>query len=388
MLDEFAYSQGCKSAAIKTKVAVTVVLTNSRLLEKLIMFKRVLMAAAVAAAVSAPAFADVSISGSAEMDFFYRTNNTADGDGKFLQEIAIVLNFDGKDKLDNGSSVIWRLASKVATPDRFDSFGTREAWIGYTGDWGTLKFGNQWSDVYLTQDWPYGSKGFSGTVGELPFTGFGSGITYASPSFGGFNFNLGYDFVDGLSGDAAAYEVSAHGAFGPINVDAGYAATKDATPVPAGVADWGTLTTKANRYAVKAGDEYANWILGARGNFGDFAVRALVRNFETKTSGTKKEQIGYLLSGTYNLGKGAVSLGYYLGDDAKVNGNTVDDSSFQTIGFQYDYGLSKNTGAFLQIRHNIVGKNNGSAAPIWQNADGLAKGDNATRILVGTWTGF
>ena len=380
------------------------------------MFKRALVAASVAAVFAAPAFADVSISGSAEMDLFYRTNNTADGDGKLLQEIAIVINVDGKDKLDSGDTLSWRLAQKVATPDRFDSWGIREAWIAYGGSWGTLKFGNQWSDTYLIQDWPYGSKGFSGTVGEVPNTGFAQGITYATPSFGGFNGSIGYDFVDGTLDDAYAWEIAGHLALGSINFDAGYYASEDALPQPQGVANWNTLTTKANRWdggvnpdciddtAVVGnqctsgggeGSSFNNWIVGARGSFGDFAFRAAVRGAnrtsndvvagaQTGTT-TDIDQIGYLLGGTYSFGKQALSLGYFW-QEADVEGADDDDNTFQTIGFQWDYALSKNTGAFVQIRHNMVGDDWNGA--IWQNADGLADGDNSTRFLVGTWTGF
>jgi len=357
------------------------------------MFKRVLLAAAVAAAVSAPAFAEVSINGSVEMDFFARTNNgdgTANGSTtKFLQEIAIVVNVDGKDKLDNGSTLSWRLAQKVATPDRFDSFGIREAWVAYGGDWGTLKFGNQWSNTYLIQDWPYGSKGFSGTMGEVPNTGFGSGISYASPSFGGFNLTAAYDFGNGNKDAATAYEVTLQGAIGPVNLDLGYFAADDGEPVSAG-RDWSTnASSKPNGLSNSKGASYSNWVVGARGSIADVAIRAAVRNVTTETAaGVEADQMGYLLSGTYGFGKHALSLGYML-QTAEKDGQKQDDNDFETIGFQWDYSLSKNTGAFLQIRHNMVGKDWGNNAAIWQNADGKADSkDNATRILVGTWTGF
>ncbi|MBM5572797.1 MULTISPECIES: porin [Deefgea] len=375
------------------------------------MFKRVLLAAAVAAAVSAPAFAEVSISGSAEMDFFARTNNgdgTKDAAGndntttKFLQEIAIVVNVDGKDKLDNGSTLSWRLAQKVATDWRFDSFGAREAWIAYGGDWGSLKFGNQWSNTYLIQDWPYASKGFSGTMGEPGYTGFGSGISYTSPSFGGFNLQAAYDFGNGNKDAPTAYEVTLQGAIGPVNLDMGYFAVEDGAPVSHGGSKGNNLTgeRKIGTDAVTGkdimeslkGGKFSNWIIGARGSIADVAIRAAVRNItsEVGTAGknVKADQMGYLLSGTYGFGKNALSLGY-MHQTAEKDGESHSDNDFDTIGFQWDYSLSKNTGAFLQIRHNMVGKNWADNEAAWQNADGKAGSkDNSTRILVGTWTGF
>ncbi|MBE9610125.1 porin [Chitinilyticum piscinae] len=356
------------------------------------MFKRVLVAAAVAAAFAAPAMAEVSISGSAEMDFFVRTNNTVDGDPKVMQEIAIVINVDGKDKLDNGSTLSWRLAQKVATPDRFDAWGIREAWIAYGGDWGTLKFGNQWSNTYLIQDWPYGSKGFSGTMGEVPNVGFGQGISYASPAFGPFSFTAQYDFGDTVNnaGSPYAYEVTGNLALGGWNIDAGWYQSVDSTPVPAG-RDWagGATSGRPNGLSGAKGTDYDNWIVGARGNIGDLGLRLAVRGADVNVEGgADASQIGYLIGGTYGFGKHAISLGYMF-QEAERDGADQNDNDFQTIGFQWDYGLSKNTGAFLQIRHNMVGKNWGSNAVVWQNADGkIASEDNATRILVGTWTGF
>lgn len=364
------------------------------------MFKRVLIASALAAAFAVPAMAEVSISGSAEMDFFARTNNSNGSGGtttKFLQEIAIVINVDGKDKLDNGSTLSWRLAQKVATPDRFDSWGIREAWIAYGGDWGTLKFGNQWSNTYLIQDWPYGSKGFSGTMGETSNVGFGQGISYASPAFGPFSFTAQYDFGDNVGNDVQAYEVTGNLALGGWNIDAGYYASTDGTPVAAGGnMDWSANPPVAkgshpNGLKEEKGTDFNNWIVGARGNIGDFGVRAAVRGAELDyAAGGDKSMIGYLIGGTYGFGKNAISLGYFY-QEAEQDGMNNDDNVAQTIGFQWDYSLSKNTGAFLQIRHNMVDKNFDAYAPMWQNWDGMAQAagkDNSTRILVGTWTGF
>ncbi|MBE9608691.1 porin [Chitinilyticum piscinae] len=357
------------------------------------MFKRILLASAIASAFAVPAMAEVSISGSAEMDFFYRTNNTVDGDGKFLQEIAIVINVDGKDKLDNGNTLSWRLAQKVATPDRFDAWGIREAWIGYSGDWGSLKFGNQFSNTYLIQDWPYGSKGFSGTMGEVANVGFGQGISYTSPTFAGMNVSAAYDFGDNVGQDVYAWETTLQGAWGNFNLDAGYYRSENGKPVPAG-RDWSGATassTRPNGLTEANGDSYANWIVGGRAQFGDFGLRAAVRGMEDTTAGVDTTAIGYLVGGTYSMGKHALSLGYMY-QEAEKDGISHANNDFQTIGFQWDYALSKNTGAFLQVRHNMVGEGwntNTAGTSIWQNADGMAGGqDNATRILIGTWTGF
>ncbi|GLS05618.1 hypothetical protein GCM10007860_27750 [Chitiniphilus shinanonensis] len=364
------------------------------------MIKRIVLAAAVSACFAAPAFAEVSIGGSAEMDLFYRTNNTADGDGKFLEEIAITVNIDGSDKLDSGNTLKWRLAQKVATDWRFDSWGAREAWIGYAGDWGELRFGNQFSNVYLTEDWPYGWKGQGGLFAEPPVQGFASGITYASPNFSGFSFNLGYDL--GAGGiDGAAFEVAGHYANGGLAIDAGYVSTIDATSGGAGGNHGYSL-------AYQDGTDIGHWMVGARYTFdngfnvtGAFKRQFADRSEATAAGGwTSYDQDTYLIRGAYNFGKHGLALGYQMIADADTSGGDI-DNGVQQIAFQWDYALSKNTGAFLQIRHNMLdgdkAVNNPNAGPFWYNLDGLSTvagdsgnfvEDNSTRILIGTWTGF
>jgi predicted porin len=364
------------------------------------MFKRALIVAAVAAACSASAFADVSISGSAEMDLFYRTNNTTDGGGKMLEEIAIVVNVDGSDKLDNGAKVNWRLAQKVATPDRFDSFGQREAWIGYAdAKLGEVRFGSQFSNVYLTQDWPYGVKGLGGVFAEPPIQGFANAVTYASPSFGGFSFNLGYDL--GLGGgktNGHAGEVAAHYAAGGFAADAGYIATQNATAQGPGLevikgktdADKDQVVgNRGNRLHFADGESQKVAIIGARYNF-DNGVNisgAWKRQTATAATGVDHKQDFALARVGYVFGKQGLSLGLQRVFESKLDG-AGQDNKIDNIAFQYDYSLSKNTGAFVQIRHNKLDHNGQKSGPFWVNLDGLTNSDNSTRVLLGTWTGF
>jgi len=159
------------------------------------MFKRVLVAAAVAAAFSAPAFAEVKISGSAELDVMFYTNNNKNGQDTsvFAIDTPVVLNFDGSDKWDNGLSTIWHVSQKPgpgnsvndkATP--LATWGSRESYIGVQGDFGSVKFGRIFAASYLQKDWPYLTDG-SGNAGEdrgvTAFAFWNNAIQYAG-SFG------------------------------------------------------------------------------------------------------------------------------------------------------------------------------------------------------------
>ncbi|QZA80735.1 porin [Deefgea piscis] len=369
------------------------------------MFKRVLIGALVSTAFAMPAMAEVSISGSAEMDFFYRTNqangNGSSTDGAFGQEIAIIVNVDGKDKLDSGDVLKWRLAQKVATDYRYDSFGQREAWIGYQGTWGEARFGNQFSNQYLQLDWPYGAQG----VGNL-WADFGAqnvqyarAISYFSPSFGGFAFQAQYDLGSGTS-DANAYEITANYANGGFRMDAGFSESKNSKTMSSeafvfGGSKWGSsgeyLTTGENKaraynvgaiYKFESGFDLA---AGAKRNEWSGYVNNAIHAGNGKTTVDQ-----YLVRAGYTTGKHNMNLGFQRIEDSKTDGATADDG-INVVNAQYNYSLSKNSTAFVQVRHHMF--DNAAKTSVmhgsWQ-LDGAANNgkDNATRILVGTWTGF
>ncbi|GLS05497.1 hypothetical protein GCM10007860_26510 [Chitiniphilus shinanonensis] len=358
------------------------------------MFKRALVAASVAAVFAAPAFADVTIGGSAEMDFMYRTNQNADGDGKFLEEIAIVVNVSGSDKLDNGATLEWKLAQKVATDYRYDSWGQREAWIGYKGDFGSVRFGNQFSNFYLMQDWPYGWKGQGNLWADAGAhqVQYPRAISYFSPDFSGFNFAAQYDLGTGTADNAAgadgySYEITANYGVGGLSINGGYMHTEGYSSgteaVAPGFAGWGK--EDESKYATDV--EASSYMIGARYVFGDFNITGAYRHNEWRnafvSADSKIDNDQWLVRGGYNFGKHALNLGYQIWTDF----SDIDDSSIQQIAFEWDYSLSKNSVAFLQIRHQML-DDNVTRFGGWQ-LDGLGSDDdNVTRVLVGTWTGF
>lgn len=379
------------------------------------MFKRVLIGALVSTAFAMPAMAEVSISGSAEMDFFYRTNQAngsgATTDGAFSQEIAIIVNVDGKDKLDSGDVLKWRLAQKVATDARYDSFGQREAWIGYQGTWGEARFGNQFSNQYLQLDWPYGAQG----VGNL-WADFGAqnvqyarAISYFSPSFGGFAFQAQYDLGTGTSA-ANAYEITANYANGGFRMDAGFSESKNSATMSSaagvfGGSSWGSAGSYSNvadsdPATRTVGDNKARaYNIGAIYKFdnGIDLVAAAKRNEWTgdvakvqAATANKTVVDQYLVRAGYTTGKHNMNLGFQRIEDSKVDGDSVNDG-INVVNAQYNYSLSKNSTAFVQVRHHMFdnASNHSVMTESWQLDGSIGSGkDTSTRILVGTWTGF
>ncbi|NHQ87794.1 porin [Iodobacter sp. HSC-16F04] len=364
------------------------------------MFKRVLIATAVSAMFAAPAFADVTISGSAEMDLMYKTNQAGtDGKGKFAEEIAVVINVDGSDKLDSGDKLKWRIAQKVATPGRYDSFGKREAWIGYETKFGEVRFGNQFSNQYLELD------GFASSGQGNLWADFGSnqvqyanGVSYFSPKFSGFSFAGQYDLGNGRN-SARAMELTANYTGYGFNVSAGASEAKNSKhassePMVFGGNEWG----HSGDFTVGAAEnKLRTYNIDAAYKMGAFDFKAGYKRNEWNGAvnlnagpGEKTTVDQFLVAAGYTMGKNNFNLGYQRVQDSKTDGTKYDDG-MNVINAQYNYTLSKNTVAFAQVRHHMF-DTAGQASVMkndWQ-LDGSVGSNkkNATRLLVGTWTAF
>ncbi|AZN36708.1 porin [Iodobacter ciconiae] len=367
------------------------------------MFKRALIVAAVAAACSTPAFADVSINGSAEMDLMFGTNRStgaSSSGGELYEETAIVINIDGSDQLDNGSKLKWRVAQKVATDYRYDTFGGREAWIGYAGGWGELRAGTQFVNSYLNVlDWPYGVNGSGNLLADFGTSPdkWKDSLNYMSPKFGPVSFAAQYKIGDkaGVAGkgdtNTYAYDLTGNVAFANFNIDGGYQLQNDRAFVQMalasgnGPADWADVT--------EAGNETRLAFLGGRATFGDFNVRALYkRNYVKYGAGTSSLDVGqWLIGGGYNFGKNSINVSYQQIMDAKLaggvrianGGRDKLDSGVQQFAGQWGYMLSKNTQFFVQGRYH---KYDSKASTHFDGS--TPDSGNSARITVGTWTGF
>ncbi|KAF0814174.1 Major outer membrane protein P.IA [Andreprevotia sp. IGB-42] len=365
------------------------------------MQQRVRLAVLLALA-TAPAFADIAISGSAEMDFFYRTHNGSNfqdtnTNGKWLEEIDIFINLDGTDKLDDGGTLSWRVGQKVATDYRYDSWGANEAWIGYSSALGTLRFGNQYSTMYNTIiDAYYDSNGVGNLLGDFGAQEqqYPRAVSYFSPTFSGFKFNAQYDLGDSAV-SAHAYELSATYANDDFTIDGGYAETRNSDSTDSisqtyGSADFGRGGGYTRKNKAKVG------FVGAHYKFGDFELAGIFKRNEwlgdvpdVHAAGANKTRVDHwVIKGAYTMGKHNFNLAYQNVADSETDGVTRNDG-IQAINFQYNYTLSKATVGFVQIRHHMLDTaGQPSVMSDSSQLDGAGKTDNATRFLIGTWTGF
>ncbi|AOX99610.1 porin [Jeongeupia sp. USM3] len=355
------------------------------------MFTRILLSAAIAAAFSTQAFAEVTIGGSIEADVYYVDSQAKGYKGEVELDVEPRLFFSGSDKLDNGSKVIWKIwtgvenyrdnsatGGELNTGSSARTWGNREAWGGWQGEWGTLRLGKIYSPTYLKLDWPYGNLGGAMHVAEVGVIGFNpeNAINYDSPNWGGFTFSGQYSFrgqnnqVDGKSSEYF-YDITAGFNKAGFMVDAGYQETrndggdsKDKMYFVAGGYNFGAFTMKGG---------YKSWDCQAGAGCNSFA-------------GPQQEQ--YWLQGIYSAGKHTVGLTYnYFTEAENAAGNTIDDSDTNVLFGQWNYTLSSNTVGYVQLRYAMNG-GNGSIGANYGTSYGNAVDADSYRLLFGTWTGF
>ncbi|MDR3428117.1 MULTISPECIES: porin [Silvimonas] len=369
------------------------------------MFKRALIAAAVTAAVAAPAFADVTISGSAEMDIFVRTHQASSqknandaGSSAVLNETDLITNFDGSDKLDSGSKLIWHISQKVATPST-TAWGAREAYIGLTGDWGTFRSGRVFAPSYLALDaFQWGAGNLWEDYGANAVW-FKEALAYTTPDFGGFGVQVAYDLgTKTAQGQTWALDAIATYNGNGLSLAGGYQQQKGVANGAGGTSGFnqddafnsgGDTGVKQEFYFAQG-----NWDIGS-----GFTVRAGWKhnkwsndnNIATVSSFTTAENDQFLLAGAYSWGKSSVALGWQDITNSKTNGDKDSNHDLDQIFGQYTYGLSKNTVAYVQGRYHKFKDSNTRpyVAANWQ-LDGTSPSgtDNGARLLIGTWTGF
>jgi predicted porin len=163
--------------------------------------KKTIVAAAIAAAVAAPAaFADVSISGQFTVE--YGTNGA---DAEMTEASDVV--FSGSEDLGNGMSAFFKIAT---SPDGTDgSMGEDDQYVGLKGDFGTLMFGQYEQLISAKGTDMANSLASSERLSVEQKEGAGvrgnQGIRYSSPNFNGVTVEIG-GFMDGTDNQSSSAE--------------------------------------------------------------------------------------------------------------------------------------------------------------------------------------
>ncbi|MDR0485042.1 MAG: porin [Alphaproteobacteria bacterium] len=390
--------------------------------------KKVMSLVAGSMLLASAASAEVKFSGGAELDLFYKTNQTEAFDtnkarGGFGQEAAITLNIDGiHDVADNAviKNVKWRLAQKVATDYRYDPFGAREAWIGTETTFGELRAGNQFSNMYLVLDGtPNGMNNFMGDFGAHEVQ-YGRAISYFSPVFEGFQLLAQYDLggkknrmawdfnnsqnpVDAGITTSYAYEVLLNYDSTYFGANLGYyrginSGTSDFAPnVFGGESNtdmggfYGTNERTAEEYLARVTFKYEGFKLFTTFSHSVLEGRWNDDTFDFLDSANWNTRINkFDVGATYNfMEKHTVGLGYVQVFDSRFfDGESVledNKNGLNSFYGQYTYQFTDNISTFVQARYATLNtRGDSSLAP-----DGIAdNAKNVARILIGTYISF
>ncbi|WP_028449556.1 porin [Chitinibacter tainanensis] len=179
------------------------------------MFKRALIAAAVAAAVSAPAFADVTVSGEVDAYIDYRSQ---DGKSATTFENETTIFFSGEHKLDSGLQAIWLYG--LTNSDEKGAEGvalrTHQSWVGLKGDFGQVRFGKMLTPAFQMMDWYMTHSG--AVYGENHFGFGGSGVVNTNDAHQG---HVWGGTSEGEDGRRTPNQIRYDGSFGPVALNAG-----------------------------------------------------------------------------------------------------------------------------------------------------------------------
>ena len=215
----------------------------------------------------------------------------------------------------------------------------REAFVGLSSNFGTIRFGRITSPLYFASaDYISMHNHDTGTSSDTLFNFGATGVNnnntvaYKTPDFGGGNVEVAYSFAAGFfpsnpagfqelpgSNNQTNLQVAINWGNGPLQLGGGYAKMEDKT---------GTPNTDTDMWVIRALYEFGALTLGAYYEFSNF------------NSGTVEADRGnFRLSAMYTMGASEFHLNYGMADDL----SNINDSSANQWTIAYNYNLSKRT---------------------------------------------
>ncbi|TFV92912.1 porin [Oxalobacteraceae bacterium OM1] len=348
---------------------------------------RILLAAGLAAAAAAPAFAQTNVTVSGLVDTFAGSMRMA-GDAS---STAVVnsggmttswFGFKGTEDLGSGLKAKFALTSFIQADTgrqgRFpagDTLFSRDANVGLTGDFGAISIGrdlapnflptilfNPFGDSFnfapliLHADVPlFGGAGWTNSLAGD--TGWSNELLYTTPNFGGLQANIHYQFGE-VAGDNSKHNIGANALYfnGPIALTAFYHNVKVNNPLPAplnNVQPAGNIPFASGAVATRQ----TAWMVG--GSY-DFTVAKAFATYG-KTShdidlSDKTLQLG--VSVPAGGGKVLASWAQTKRDGAAVGA----DLKRNTTAIGYDYDMSKRTDLYgIVMNDRITNRESGNS---------------------------
>ena len=325
-----------------------------------------IIALAIAAAISAPAFADtsnVTVYGKADLSYDSiktgtATNGTAGTTSNRVSSNTTLIGLKGSEDLGDGLSAIWQVESLIlvgntagvaatTTAASNAQIGNRNTFLGLSSaSAGTVVMGRH-DTPYKISTRAYDVFG-DGIADSRALTGGGVAaaasfdgrqdqvVAYISPKLGGVaTLAVGYVNLAPLDNVATLAKNSAVSVAGMFDIGSGFGAALAYEAHDFGAAG---VTAATKEKATKIGASYTMDAINV-----NFAYEKTSDNLTALTAANKNGHSDYYLSGKYSLtANDAIKLAYTKANT--INGLTGTDAKQVTIG--YDHVLSKRTSVY------------------------------------------
>ena len=301
------------------------------------MFKKTLIAMAVASVVAAPiASADVKISGVVEQTFT-DTDNSGEG---YTASTFNMLNITASEDLGNGMSAFAKLNHLTKTGLQSTQTDGDQV-VGISGGFGTIVAGTM-------EDFTEGklaammsmegttANELSGNAGRTQ-----GGLAYVSPTMNGLHFGIagyaGTGAADTSNFDAV--DVAVFYDNGPLSIKVAQETLNNATANAVAA----TATTAAGTADQKTTSIGASYVVG------DLKVAALSVKREnqrvTASNAVQADSTDFMFKGTYKMGNNSLTLGY-----AKDDSDTTGDNDVTSVELIHNF--SSRTSAYVGFSNN------------------------------------
>lgn len=351
--------------------------------------KKSIFASAILCVLAGSAYAQSSVTvyGVVDLGLAAESGNAAGSIAKLTSGIASGsrLGFKGTEDLGNGMSANFLLESGIGADTGANNQGGlafgRQAFVGLSGDFGSVNLGRQYTPQYLTMLMadPF-STGLAGDAANLmPNTGNASSrmdnaIKYSTKKMQGFSAELAYGFGE-IAGDTAASRqlgVAVDYSGGPLNVRLGYHNRNNNTALASNVEN-GKNTLFALTYDFGVAKAYLAY--GIDKGVNSSPLRNSSNPFASLIAPAASTDSTDLLIGTsVPCGAGTFLASYIVKDDKTAKNQ---DANQWALG--YRYAMSKRTD--LYTAYARINNKNGAGYTVGSAIE-AGSGDKAFQVGV------
>ncbi|WP_454719530.1 MULTISPECIES: porin [Cupriavidus] len=338
---------------------------------------------------SAYAQSSVTLYGIVDQSIRYTSNSNGASDNQFQLTNGAITNsrwgIKGAEALGNNLKAIFQLENgfdpDTGRANQNNSLFGRQAYVGLSGDFGTIKLGRQYTEGFnFFGDYdPLTIGNYTGNAWPFFLTNFrNNNVVSYDGKFGGLNVGASYGFGEkaGSFTSSQYWGTRAAYTFGPFGVGAVFQETRDANGNKQQM--WGA----SGKYSIGPAKVFVGYVGGKdrTGSVdaslnGDALAAGSINAVPTGdfTANPRKDAIGYL-GLTYQLTPALALTGVFYGDHVKNANGVANNSGNRYTGVLLaEYSLSKRTQVYGTVDYNkltggtkteLPGKNNQTGAAL------------------------